>query len=44
MKVIRFVKKVIFIGLIILSSFINKNPLNVNKLSRISMNNQPCKV
>ena len=48
-----FVKKVFFTGLTILSSFINKIPLstaplnttglNANKLSYISMNNQPCK-
>ena len=43
MKVFRFVKKVFFVGLIILSSFTNANPLNANKLSCISMNNQPCK-
>ena len=48
MKVFRFIKKVFFIGLTILSSFINANPLNAvplnaKKLSCISMNNQPCK-
>ena len=47
-KVFRFVKKVFFVGLIILSSFTNKNSLNANKFngipsSCISMNNQPCK-
>ena len=43
MKVFRFVKKVFFVELIILSSFTNANPLYANKLSCISMNNQPCK-
>ena len=38
MKIIRFVKKVFFIELIILSSF-----TSVNSLSCISMNNQACK-
>ena len=38
MKIFRFVKKVFFIGLTILSSF-----TSVNSLSCISMNNQPCK-
>ena len=38
MKIFRFVKKVFFIGLTILSSF-----TRVNSLSCISMNNQPCK-
>ena len=32
-----------FVGLTILSSFTNANPLRINKLSCISMNNQPCK-
>ena len=32
-----------FIGLTILSSFTNTNPLRANKLSCISMNNQECK-
>ena len=48
MKVFGFVKKVFFIGLTILSSFISTvplstAPLNTNKLSCISMSNQPCK-
>ena len=38
MKIFRFVKKVFFIGLTILSDFTNAIPL-----SCISMNNQPCK-
>ena len=43
MKIFRFVRKVFFTGLTILSSFTNANPLSANKLSRISINNQPCK-
>ena len=51
MKIFGFVKKVFFTGLTILSSFINTFPLssmnttrlNTNKLSCISMSNQPCK-
>ena len=38
MKIFRFVKKVFFVRLTILSSF-----TSVNSLSCISMNNQPCK-
>ena len=38
MKIFRFVKKVLFTGLTILSSF-----TNANSLSFISMNNQVCK-
>ena len=38
MKIFRFVKKVFFIGLTILSSF-----ANANSLSCVSMNNQECK-
>ena len=38
MKIFRFVKKVFFIGLTILSDF-----TNVSSLNCISMNNQPCK-
>ena len=38
MKIFRFVKKVFFIGLTILSGF-----TNANSLSCISMNNQVCK-
>ena len=38
MKIFRFVKKVFFIGLKILSDF-----TNVNSLSCIQINNQPCK-
>ena len=37
MKIFRFVKKVFFLGLTILSSF-----TSVNSLSCISMSNQPC--
>ena len=43
MKILRFVKKMFFVGLTILSNFTNANPLSANKLSSISMNNQPCK-
>ena len=43
MKIFRFVKKVFFIGLTILSSFTNANSLNAIPLSCISMNNQECK-
>ena len=38
MKIFRFVKKVFFVGLKILSGFTNKN-----SLSCTSMNNQECK-
>ena len=38
MKILRFVKKMFFIGLTILSNF-----TNVSSLTCISMNNQPCK-
>ena len=38
MKIFRFVKKVFFVGLTILSSF-----TNANSLSCISMKNQECK-
>ena len=38
MKIFRFVKKLFFVGLTILSDF-----TNVNSLSYISMNNQECK-
>ena len=38
MKVFRFVTKVFFIGLTILSDF-----TNVNSLNAISLNNQECK-
>ena len=48
MKIFRFVEKVFFIGLTILSDFINANslsaaPLNANSLSCISMKNQECR-
>ena len=41
MKIFRFVKKVFFIGLTILSNF--KNALNAVSLNYISMKNQECK-
>ena len=44
MKIFRFVWKVFFIGLTILSDFTNANSLlNANSLSCISMKNQECK-
>ena len=43
MKIFRFVKKVFFIGLTILSGFASINSLNAVPLSCISMNNQECK-
>ena len=43
MKIFRFVKKVFFIGLTILSDFTNASSLNAIPLSCISMNNQECK-
>ena len=43
MKIFRFVKKVFFIGLTILSSFTNANSLNAITLSCISMNKEECK-
>ena len=43
MKIFRFVKKIFFVGLTILSNFTNPSSLNVIPLSCISMNNQPCK-
>ena len=44
MKVFRFVKKVFFLELTILSDFINKNSLLIaTPLNCISMENQECK-
>ena len=43
MKIFGFVKKVLFVGLTILSGFINANSLNSIPLKCISMNNQECK-
>ena len=43
MKIFRFVKKVFFLGLTILSNFINANSLNAIPLGCISMKNQECK-
>ena len=48
MKIFRVVKKVFYIGSLFLSSLVSMillsiAPLNANKLSWISMNNQPCK-
>ena len=43
MKTFRFVKKVFFVGLTILSRFTKANSLNAIPLSCISMSNQECK-
>ena len=43
MKIFRFVKKVFFVGLTILSGFTNANSFNAIPWSCISMNNQECK-
>ena len=43
MKIFRFVKKVFFVGLTILSNFINVIPLDGTPLNCISMKNQECK-
>ena len=42
-KYLDLLKKFFFTGLTILSSFTNAFPLSANKLSCISMSNQPCK-
>ena len=44
MKIFRFVKKVFFVGLTILSRFTKANSLNAIPLSCISMSNQECKI
>ena len=50
MKIFRFVKKVFFLGLTILSNFINENsllnaiPSSATPLNCISMKNQECKI
>ena len=43
MKIFRFVKKVFFIGLTILSDLTNAIPLRATPLNCISMKNQECK-
>ena len=43
MKTFRFVKKVVFTGLTILSSFTNAIPLNTTTLCCSPMSNQECK-
>ena len=43
MKIFGFVKKLLFVGLTILSDFTNVNSLNAIPLSCISMKNQECK-
>ena len=42
-KYVKFVKKVFFIGLTILSNFTNVIPLSATLLNCISMKNQECK-
>ena len=44
MKIFRFVKKVFFIGLTILSNFTNTTLLSATPLNCISMKNQECKI
>ena len=44
MKIFRFVKKVFFLGLTILSNFANITSLSATSLNCISMKNQECKV
>ena len=43
MKIFRFITKLFFLGLTILSGFTNVNSLNAIPLSCISMSNQECK-
>ena len=43
MKIFRFVKKVFFVGLTILSNFTNITSLSATSLNCISMKNQVCK-
>ena len=43
MKIFRFVKKVIVLGLIVLSNFTKVTPLSATPLNCISMKNQECK-
>ena len=44
MKIFGFVKKVLFIGLTLLSGFANAHSLNAISLSCISMSNQESKI
>ena len=44
MKIFRFVKKVFFLGLTILSNFTNITSFSETLLNCISMKNQECKV
>ena len=44
MRIFRFVKKLFFLGLTILSNFINANSLSASPLSCISLKNQECKI
>ena len=43
MKILRFVKKVFFVGLTILSNFTKVTLLSATPLNCISMKNQECK-
>ena len=43
MKIFRFVKKVLFLGLTILSNFTNITSLSETSLNCVSMKNQECK-
>ena len=43
MKIFKFVRKALFVGLAILSCFTNAIPLNAIPLTCISMKNQECK-
>ena len=43
MKLFRFVKKVLFLGLTILSNFTNITSLSATSFNWISMKNQECK-
>ena len=44
MKIFRFVKKVLFLGLTMLSNFTNITSLSATSLNCISMKNQECKI
>ena len=43
-RIFRFVKKLFFLGLTILSNFINANSLSASPLSCISLKNPECKI
>ena len=44
MKILRFLKKVLFLGLTILSNFTNVTSLSATSSNCISMENQECKI